>query len=408
MTMNNRATAHRMLKARQNPSADGNNLGDDPAAPDGGPDKPNEGGSKPEPTVSTPLPTPTISKPSPSPSPTTTSSTRSPTPPPPPPTTKPTTTNEPGPTSPTTTATSASQSSSASSSSSESSSSSISVSRSSSSATTSTGATLIPAANTAVVQPQGTTFVAPTISPTDNLGTTIESPTSTDLAASGGVKVGTVVGSVVGVLGALAVIGIIVAFFLRRWRRRRGGDEDFDPTQFVRSPTMLESEFRDSPTGTPYRASTFDPNPPSMAQRGHTNMASISSGAGMAGHGAYATASAIHQRPQYTYGNNEYDAGHARDDEGSDIAHGAYSSEPKPQNTYNPEAYGSYAYTTEGNHAVQQQAYHPYQAQHQQHYPEYRNTGPAPALVAGAPAVPAGRTSRQSVAINDEDVYGGI
>jgi hypothetical protein len=171
---------------------------------------------------------------------------------------------------------------------------------------------------------------------------------------------------------------------------------------------MMDSEFRDSPAGSPpYRASTFDPNPPSMAQRGHANMASISSGAGMAGHGAYATATAMQERPQYTYGQNEYDAGHARDDEGSEIAHGgAYSSEPQPQHEYNAEAYGSYAYSTEGHHAVQQQQYHPYQAQ--QYYSEYHDEGHAPALVAGAPAVPAGRSSRQSVVVNEDDAYGGI
>lgn len=159
----------------------------------------------------------------------------------------------------------------------------------------------------------------------------------------------------------------------------------------------MDSEFRDSPIPTsPYRASTFDPTPPSMGQRGdHT--ASIVSGPGMAGHGAYATA----------YGHNQYDAGHARDDEGGEMAlGGAYSSEPQPQHAYNAEAYGSYAYSTAGAHAVQQEPYHPYQAEPQ--YPGYRDVAPAPALVAGAPAVPAGRSSRQSVAVSDDDVYGGI
>lgn len=40
--------------------------------------------------------------------------------------------------------------------------------------------------------------------------------------------------------------------------------------------------------------------------------------------------------PRYTYGQ-------ANDNGASDIAHGAYSSRPQPQGTYNPEVYGSYA-----------------------------------------------------------------
>lgn len=168
----------------------------------------------------------------------------------------------------------------------------------------------------------------------------------------------------------------------------------------------MDSEFRGSPTSTtPYRASTFDPIPPSMGQR-EAHTASIVSGPGMAGYGAYTAPTGMQQQPQYAYGHG-YDAGQARDDEGSELAHGGpYSSEPQPQHAYNPESYGSFAYSTEGPHAVQQQPYHPYQAEPQ--YPGYRDEARAPALVAGAPAVPAGRSSRQSVAVKDDDVYGGI
>lgn len=148
------------------------------------------------------------------------------------------------------------------------------------------------------------------------------------------------------------------------------------------------SEFRDTPTSlSQYRTSTFDPSPPVVGQRGpHT--ASIVSGPGMAGHGAtYAAA-------QYNYGQDD-----------SEIAQGGpYSSEPQPQHAYNAEAYGSYAYSTDGAQAVQ----HPYNQ-----YPDYsryadNEDAHSPALVAGAPAVPAGRGARQSAAINDADVYGGI
>lgn len=164
---------------------------------------------------------------------------------------------------------------------------------------------------------------------------------------------------------------------------------------------MMNSEFRDGPGhgATPYRASTFDPVPPSMAQR---NFTPSISGTNMAGHGAYTAAAPIQERQAYTYGQG-YDGGAG--DDNSDIAHGAYSSEPHPQAAYNPEVYGSYAYSTDGQYQVNQnqQSYHPYQArEYETHYTD----NAAPALVAGAPAVPAGRGPAR--AMSDEDAYGGM
>ncbi|KAG5641616.1 hypothetical protein DXG03_004639 [Asterophora parasitica] len=235
---------------------------------------------------------------------------------------------------------------------------------------------------------------------------------SQSAAPSSGISTGAIVGSVAGGIAGIALIGIIIAFFLRRWRRNRISDDDFNTDDFVRA----------SPDS-PYRASTFDPVPPNMSHRGGHHATPSIGGPNMAGHGAFAAGAGaagmavgvgatIQERQMYTYGQNY-------DDTASDHAHGAYSSEPQMQATYNPEAYGSYAYSTEGHYAAATtapgQAFHPYSAQeYQAHYQDnastqpqqqYYNNGPPPALVAGAPAVPAGR----AVSIIDtEDAYGGI
>lgn len=140
--------------------------------------------------------------------------------------------------------------------------------------------------------------------------------------------------------------------------------------------------------------STFDPSPPNMTQlHGHGTSPSVSSGPGMAGHGAYSYAAGTGATQVY---GNQYDH-----EEASDLALGGpYSSQPQPQATYNPEAYGSYAHTsTDG---VSQQSYHPYQAQSQTAF-AYSDDG-APALVPGAHAVAANRGTRS---VNNEDAYGG-
>ncbi|KAF5379404.1 hypothetical protein D9615_006495 [Tricholomella constricta] len=277
--------------------------------------------------------------------------------------------------------------------------------------TSSTATSTLSSSSTTIARPVTITGAAVTRTQTSSFGTF--TPTTTDalltsssasstLAPSSGISTGAIVGSVAGGLAGIAIIGIIVAFFLRRWRRNRISDDDFNPDEFVRSPNMSE---------TGYRASTFDPVPPNMAHRGHTVAPSIGS-TNMAGQGAYpynggagagGSGAAIQERQMYTYGQG-YDTNGARDDDISDLAHGGpYSSEPQMQATYNPEAYGSYAYSTEGHYATNpQQPHHPYSAQEYQAH--YQDNAP-PALVAGAPAVPAGRTAHL---VDTDDAYGGI
>jgi hypothetical protein len=186
---------------------------------------------------------------------------------------------------------------------------------------------------------------------------------------------------------------ILFLSFKRRWRRNHTEDPDFHPEDFVTSPT---SEFRSTPDGSTHRVSTFDPVPPSMAYHGgHVSTSSVSSGPGMAGQGAFGSGARLQERPNYVYG--QYDPFNARDDEANDIAQGGpYSSEPQPQTIYNPEVYGSYA-PNDSN-----QGYQPHQV-HSQAYAYSDNA--APALVPGAYAVPAGRSTRSMEHI---DAYGGF
>ena len=150
----------------------------------------------------------------------------------------------------------------------------------------------------------------------------------------------------------------------------------------------------DDDFGTDFRKSAFvqdGTRPSSMAEvaRGHTVAPSIGS-PGMAGQGAFsygatnsstsaysdpaasttavaaAAASASHalqERPKYVYG--QADASeqqqHSGDDDLSEHAHGAYSSEPQVQQSYNAESYGSYA-AYDGN-AGYQDATREYQGQ---------------------------------------------
>ena len=134
-----------------------------------------------------------------------------------------------------------------------------------------------------------------------------------------------------------------------------------------------------------------------------------------AGYGAGAAGGAgagVPERPAYVYGQS-YEA--------MDEANGPYSVQPQMQTAYNPEAYGGYAYTTEGNQAAYAGGYggHPYQAQQfEAHYQDNATTAPIggaaqpripPALVAGAGSVPAGRSSQSTRSVySEEDAYGGI
>jgi hypothetical protein len=122
---------------------------------------------------------------------------------------------------------------------------------------------------------------------------------------------------------------------------------------------MRKRALQDEDFVTDFRQSAFVTNtpsiqPPSMTQREHTNASpSISSGGpGMAGQGAFrggVTAAAVsapvlQERPRYVYGQEPVQNSEpALDDDGSEVAHGAYSAQPEVQQPYNPEAYGSYA-----------------------------------------------------------------
>jgi len=171
------------------------------------------------------------------------------------------------------------------------------------------------------------------------------------------------------------------------------------------------------------RDGTFDAMPPNMAQLDRHEVISAYSSAGMAGHGAYSYApdgqlingpssGGIQERSNYVYGQNY------EEDNASDHAHGIYSSQPQAQAAYNPEAYGSYAYSTEDQHAaVGPGAYTNYQNESHHdvgfaplHSPYDNATAPAPALVAGAPAVAAGRGAANTRPVYDDadDAYGGI
>ncbi|KAF8075196.1 hypothetical protein FPV67DRAFT_1476397, partial [Lyophyllum atratum] len=376
MTLHHNSPAHRQLKARQKKPFLFPGIGD----PTGDPTD----------TTSATTPTAPSSSPTPPPPPPTTSKTHKPTPtpsssPPPPP---------PPPSSTSTSKSAAATSTQSHSTSSESHS--ESKTESSTSATTTissktTGAGAVTITGTPKTLTQTSTFGSFTSTSTDDSFASISA--SATPTASSGMSTGAIVGSVAGGIVAIAFIGLIIAFFLRRWRRNRITDEDFNQDEFVRTPNM-------SDTG--YRASTFDPVPPSMAHRGHNVSPSMGS-TNMAGQGAfpYNGGAAVQERQQYSYGQG-YEPNGFRDDDEGEIAHGgAYSSEPQAQAPYNAEAYGSYAYSTEGQHAAMPQSYgHPYSAQeYQAHYQD----NASPALVAGAPAVAAGRGAH---VVDHNDAYG--
>ncbi|KAG6877535.1 hypothetical protein C0993_006228, partial [Termitomyces sp. T159_Od127] len=196
----------------------------------------------------------------------------------------------------------------------------------------------------------------------------------------------------------------------RRWRRNRIRDEDFNPEDFVRGPDMTE-------TGNSQNNNPFNPAPPNPAFRHHSIAPSIGSGPNMAGQGAYAFgndasyAGAAYTNANYASGGAAAGtAAYGTYEAHDDAINGAYSSDPRPQQAYNAEAYGSYAYSTNAVTTGSQHA-HPYssneyQAHYQDNAPAHAQPhAPAPALVAGAPAVPANRAPSL---YNVEDAYGGI
>ncbi|KAG6887230.1 hypothetical protein C0992_013249 [Termitomyces sp. T32_za158] len=259
----------------------------------------------------------------------------------------------------------------------------------------------------AVTQTHTTGFATPT---SDAAPTISATPSATP---SAGLSTGAIVGSVAGGIIGLVGIFFIVAFLLRRWRRNRIRDEDFNPEDFVRSPNMTETDIGQN-------RSPFDPAPPNPAFRHHSIAPSIGSGPNMAGQGTYAygndasyTGAAYTNAAHAVGGTAAGTAAYGTYEAHDDAINGAYSSDPRPQQAYNAEAYGSYAYSNDGSHAATTglQHAHPYSStEYQAHYQDNARGPvpahvPAPALVAGAPAVPANRAPS---VYNVEDAYGGI
>ncbi|KAF8997891.1 hypothetical protein BDQ17DRAFT_1428786 [Cyathus striatus] len=89
--------------------------------------------------------------------------------------------------------------------------------------------------------------------------------------STGALGTGAIVGTIVGAIAGLAVVGFIVMFLLRRYRKR-SRRSIFYPTDFRTSNAF------------PDTSASLDA--PHMGQRGHTVAPSIGSGAGIAGMGA--------------------------------------------------------------------------------------------------------------------------
>ena len=122
----------------------------------------------------------------------------------------------------------------------------------------------------------------------------------------------------------------------------------------------------------------------------------------------------MQERPKYTYGQQT-------EEEVDEVAHGIYSSQPQPQVSYNPEVYGSYA-AYNGHSTGYQEVTREYQGQQQDDYNAHSGYGvavadPGPSASSGAhpsssrdQATLTGNRGQNtnSVAVQDDDVYGGI
>ena len=87
-----------------------------------------------------------------------------------------------------------------------------------------------------------------------SLSAIASSSTSIALDSTGGLSTGSLIGIIGGCVGAVAVTGLVVAFFLRRQKKREG----FDPITFRRSAIMLND--KDERAG-------LRPRPPTMIER---------------------------------------------------------------------------------------------------------------------------------------------
>ena len=93
--------------------------------------------------------------------------------------------------------------------------------------------------------------------PSSSFSAIASSSTSIAPDGTGGLSTGSLIGIIGGSIGALAVIGLVAAFFLRRLRTQKTR-EGFDPTKFRRSAIILND--KDENAG-------LRPRPPTMIER---------------------------------------------------------------------------------------------------------------------------------------------
>ncbi|KAF8634215.1 hypothetical protein AX15_001024 [Amanita polypyramis BW_CC] len=240
-------------------------------------------------------------------------------------------------------------------------------------------------------------------------------------------SVGAIVGIVAGGLFGFVALLVIVSYIMRWWKRH-SAERDFVDEYNDFSPT----------SGNPSRGGD-DVFGGQMSQ--HGSSPSIGGSAGMAGHGVMASRAGM-RGPGYNGGYSGYP--HVDDETIS----GAYSSQPQPQASYNPEVYG--AYTPYNGGAGYQEAMRGYQGQRSFEAPvnvgyaiseapipqaagpvpitssppapapstspgPARSTSPprttaAAALAAAqaAAAAPVHAQERKSAVYNEEDAYGGF
>jgi len=207
----------------------------------------------------------------------------------------------------------------------------------------------------------------------------------------------TLVSGIAGALGATILLTVIVAFFLRRWRKRAAEDA-FDPSEFRRSAALLDGDDR----GRPRPPSMIERkivapipsasplSPPSAAypysELPTTPFSGNEHAQSYAQHGAN-TAQYGLQPPSFAVGNGFNGNGGAPNlyqaypDHGEGNAfvtyagpgqgHEQYGAPPVP-GTYGPGAYASYG----DPRYPQSQRYPQYQNQQPQHPQQYQNQQP--------------------------------
>ncbi|KAJ3735126.1 hypothetical protein DFJ43DRAFT_76204 [Lentinula guzmanii] len=249
--------------------------------------------------------------------------------------------------------------------------------------------------------------------------TSVSAASSTSSAkVSGAINTGAVVGGIAGGIAAVSILGFIMAFFLRRYNRKKRAAR-FEASQFRRSAMVLDDE------------PGFMPRPPEMVQNRENNYISSvtsSTGPGIAGAGAYRyqqeqqeanqghgtsfdtehefyrdqvgqqyyddappvpavpmQRAPLQPRQQYTYGQhsvgNPQISAENTNPFGVDNYDGetaSYGAQPHAVGYYDNQAYGNYA------------AYSPPQTEH----------------VAGAH--PSGQQATRASIIDESDAYGGI